>query len=247
MLSFIRTLVVIATASFLSVPILVHAGSFTVGVESQNYLPISNGENGKYTGYACEVLDAFAAKHGHTFTYKPMPVARLLDEFIVQKSVDFKFPDNPQWRTDIKKGTTVTYSNGLISVIDGAMVIPSHLGKPITKLVTVRGFTPFPYLGLIKDKTITLSEVNSTDAVIKMVEAGRVDAGYVGILAAMYTMREIMKKPDIIVYDSSAPHSSSDFMLSTIGRPEVIKQLNEFLVSDKDILSKLKSKFKIIE
>ena len=245
MFSFTRTLLVRAVVSLLIVPIFVFARSFTVGVESQNYLPISNGEDGNYTGYAREVLDTFAAKHGHTFIYKPMPVARLLDEFIVQKSIDFKFPDNPQWRMDIKKGTTVTYSNGIISVTEGAMVTPANLGKPITKLVTVRGFTPFPYLSLIKDKTVTLSEVNTTDAVIKMVEAGRVDAGYLGILAATYTMRETMKKPNVIVYDSSAPHTSSDFVLSTISRPEVIKQLNEFLVNEKNAISKLKFKFKI--
>jgi polar amino acid transport system substrate-binding protein len=52
------------------------------------------GIGGNYAGYARDVLDTFAAQYGHTFSYKPMPVARLWDEYLVQKSVDIKFPDN---------------------------------------------------------------------------------------------------------------------------------------------------------
>ena len=46
----------------------VWAGNFTVGVEGTDYMPISKGDGASYSGYAKDLLDAFAAKYGHTFT-----------------------------------------------------------------------------------------------------------------------------------------------------------------------------------
>ena len=66
------------------------SGEYTIGVEGVDNLPIAKGEGSNYTGYARELLDAFAAKYGHKCNYSPMPVARLMDEFVVKKSLDFK-------------------------------------------------------------------------------------------------------------------------------------------------------------
>jgi len=225
------------------------SGNFSVGVEGHDYLPISKGEGGVYSGYARELLDAFAAKYGHTFTYKPLPVSRLFDEFAVQKSVDFKFPDNAYWAADAKKGIAISYSKGLVLVTEGLLVPPAKKGKitTVTKMATLRGFTPFPYLDQINAKKITVTEVNAADAAINMAEAGRVDGVYLGVLAANHIMAEGMKKPGVLVLDESLPKSSNDFSLSTISHPEVIKQIDEFLVKEKDTVQKLKAKYKIVE
>ncbi len=225
------------------------AGNFSIGVEVTEYLPISRGDGGNYTGYARELLDAFAAKYGHTFTYKPLPVNRLFDEFTVQKSVDFKFPDNAFWAADAKKGLNITYSKGLVLVVEGLMVLPANKGKvsAVSKIATLRGFTPFPYLDQIKAKKITVTEVNTTDAALSMGEAGRVDGVYLGVLAANYTLAEVMKKPGALVFDDKLPNSSNDFSLSSISHPEVVKQMDEFLVKEKDTVTKLKAKYKIVD
>lgn len=225
------------------------AGNFSVGVESNDYLPISKGEGNNYSGYARDFLDAFAAKYGHSFTYKPMPVSRLFDEFAVQKSLDFKFPDNPYWAADAKKGLTVTYSKGVVAVTEGLMVLPANKGKvtSVTKIATLRGFTPFPYLDQIKSKKISVTEVNTADIAIKLGEAGRVDGVYLGTLAANYIMAETLKQPGVLVFDGGLPNSTNDFSLSTLSHPEVIKQLDEFIVKEKDLVAKLKAKHKIVE
>jgi ABC-type amino acid transport substrate-binding protein len=227
----------------------VWSGNFTVGVEATEYLPISKGDGGSYSGYARDLLDAFAAKSGHTFTYKPLPVVRLFDEFVVQKSVDLKFPDNPYWAADAKKGVNIAYSKGLIAVTEGLMVLPANKGKlaNVSKMATLRGFTPFPYLDQIKSKKIALTEVSTADAAISMGEAGRVEGVYLGVLAANYTMAEVMKKPGILVFDDKLPNSTNEFSLSSIGHPELIKQMDDFLVKEKDAVSKLKAKHKIPE
>lgn len=226
------------------------AGNFNVGVEATDYLPISKGDSGVYSGYARDLLDAFAAKYGHKFTYKVFPTARLFDEFAVQKSVDFKFPDNPRWNEEVKKGLPVAYSQGAILVTEGLMVLPANKGKPLAsigKIATMRGFTPWPYLNQISAKKITLNEVNTVEAGITMVEAGRVDGIYVSPIPATYIMNEVLKKPGILVFDDKLPNSKNDFSLSSISHPEVVKQFDEFLTKEKDTVSKLKAKYKIVE
>ena len=78
------------------------SGTYTIGVEATDYMPISKGDDGKYSGYAKELLDTFASKNGHKFTYTPLPVARLIDVFAVKKSLDLKFPDNAYWAKEVK-------------------------------------------------------------------------------------------------------------------------------------------------
>lgn len=226
------------------------AGDFTVGVEGHNYMPISNGEGGDYKGYSRELLDAFAAKAGHKFTYKTLPVARLWDEYLVQKSVDLKYPDNGYWNGDKKKGMTIAYSSGLVNVVEGLMVLPANKGKPIasvSKIAQLRGFTPFPYLDLITSKKITVSEVNEATQALNLAEAGRVDGAYMGKIAANYIVTEVLKKPGMVVFDDSLPNSKSDFSLSSITHPEVVKQMSDFLASEKELVAKLKAKYKIVE
>jgi ABC-type amino acid transport substrate-binding protein len=177
----------------------------------------------------------------------PVPVARLYDEFLVKKSVDFKFPDNSFWAGDAKKGLSVSYSKGLLSVIDGSMVVPANKGKKaaVATLVTVRGFTPFPYLDAIKGGKIKVTEVTSPDQAIKMVQSGQTEAAYLGVVATEYILSDKMKTPGALVFDDKLPSSTNDFVVSTLTHPEVLKQLDEFLVKEKSTVEKIKAKYKI--
>ncbi|GLR12950.1 hypothetical protein GCM10007907_17400 [Chitinimonas prasina] len=244
------TAILIAPAMFALALGQAIAGNYTVGVESNDYLPIYKGEGGNYTGYARDLLDAFAAKHGHQFSYKPMPIARLFDEFAVKKSLDFKFPDNAMWQADIKKGANISYSTGAISVTEGLLVLPPNQGKSLATLksiATLRGFTPWPYMAQIKSKAITVNEANTADAAIKMGISGRVDGVFLNTTSASYIMGEVLKTPGVLVLDDKLPKEKSEFSLSSIAHPEVIKQFNEFLIKEKDTVKKLKAKHRIAE
>lgn len=97
--------------------------------DATDYLPIYKGDGSGYTGYARRLLDSFASKSGHTFTYKALPVARLHIEFAARKTLDLKFPDNPHWSCDVKKDTKIYYSKGTVSVVEGLMLLPTNKGK----------------------------------------------------------------------------------------------------------------------
>ena len=80
-----------------------------------------------------------------------------------------------------------------------------------------------------------------------MCEAGRVDAVYGSAIVSNYIMADMLKKPGILVFDDKLPSTKSDFSLSSIAHPDVIKQFDEFLAKDKDTEAKLKAKYKIVE
>ena len=130
------------------------------------------------------------------------------------------------------------------------MVLPSEKGKSlsnITKIATLRGFTPWPYMDQITSKKIELVEVNYSGAAINIAAAGRVDGVYMGNMMGKYVVDEVLRQKGILVFDESLPTSKSDFSMSTIAHPDVIKQLDEFLVKDKDLVAQLKAKYKIVE
>ena len=58
---------------------------------------------------------------------------------------------------------------------------------------------------------------------------------------------EGMKKPRVLVLDGALPKSSNDFSFSSISHPEIVKQMDEFLLKEKDTVVKLKVKHKIVE
>ena len=242
------TILAVLAACLLSSPAF--SGNYKIGVENTDYMPLYRGDTATYSGYARELLDAFGKKYGHTFSYYPYPMVTLFDEFAIKKSLDFKFPDNPYWVADGKKGIKIIYSKGLVSVTEGLMVLPSEKGKSlsnITKIATLRGFTPWPYMDQITSKKIEVVEVNYSGAAINIAAAGRVDGVYMGRMSGTYVIDEVLRRPGVLVFDDSLPTSKSDFSVSTIAHPDVIKQLDEFLVKDKDLVAQLKAKYKIVE
>ena len=91
-----------------------------VGVEQVDYLPHYGQDNrNQYTGFARELFDAFAQHSGYQLLYKPLPVKRLYRAFLTDLSVDFKYPDHPQWKSALKKSQPPFYSDPVVSYTDG--------------------------------------------------------------------------------------------------------------------------------
>lgn len=225
-------------------------GHFTIGVEAQNYLPVSSGEGAIYSGFARELLDAFAQHSGYTFTYKPLPITHLFEEFLVHQRLDLKFPDNAYWSSDLKRKVQVLYSQGLLSVAEGLLVPPNKTGRSpdvLRKIAITRGFTPFPYLDRIHSQQIKVSELNTAEAGLKLAESGRVDGVYMGKIVANYLLNDVHKTPGALVFDESLPNSCNDFSMSTIHHPEVIAKLDAFLRNERVLVATLKKKHKIVE
>jgi polar amino acid transport system substrate-binding protein len=223
------------------------ADNLVIGVETTQYYPQYQYKNGEYIGYARDVLDLFAKNSGHTFSYKALPIKRLIEAYI-DGEVDLKYPDNAFWSADAKAGKNITYSEPVVQYIDGTLVLPANMGKGVTsmkRLGTIRGFTPFDYFPQIKAGSINVTENNNLDSLLKQLENQRIDGAYFNVAVAYYHLRNVAKTPDAAIFDASLPHTKSAYAISSINRPDIVKQFNQFLTSHAKEIAALKAKYQV--
>ncbi|UTH72758.1 ABC transporter substrate-binding protein [Chromobacterium sp. IIBBL 290-4] len=231
------------------------ANSFVVGVEEIDYYPLHSYANGKFSGYGRELLDAFAKQYGHSFTYTPFPVSRLFHTFLNENSIDFKYPDNPNWQADLKKGKSIFYSDPVINVSEGLLVKPEKVEQlsetSLQTIVTMRGFTPWPIDQTMRKKinngTIRVYQEDSFNKVISLGMTGHYDAVYASPIVINYYLDVIIHQPGALVFDKKLPFESNDFSLSSIRQGEVIKQFNEFLEKNQPLVMELKKKYRLTD
>ncbi|SDP95947.1 substrate-binding periplasmic protein [Ectopseudomonas guguanensis] len=213
-----------------------------VGVELQPYQPYSDVQGGEYRGYARELLDAFAAEYGYQFVYTPLPVRRLLSDFLAGR-VDLKFPDHPQWNADQKAGHAVRYSRPAAPYIDGVLVKPQYLGQGkqrIALLGTQNGFTPWPYLAEIQAGHIKLIQANQIESLLMMAASDRVDAVYLNPRVVTHQLRQMRLAPDALVFDPQLAHVEDHYYLSSIRHPELIEAFDRFLEQRAELVTTLR-------
>ena len=223
------------------------AKNFVIGVESLNYYPIYLGRGNTYTGYARELLDEFGKASGHKFTYKPLPVKRLLSEFLAG-NLDFKYPDNSKWAPNAKQGHAITYSDSTIEYIDGLMMLPANSAVNVNNLKsigTLRGFTPWVYMDDISKGTLKVSETDTLKSLISMTESQRVQGAYINVVVARYYIKNELKKAGLLTFNADMPHARDHFVLSSIKHPEVVKEFNAFLKNNVSLVGKLKDKYQV--
>ena len=219
--------------------------AYVVGVEYIEYLPHYTVKNGEYSGFAREMFDLFCTWAGIRFEYRALPVNRLFSE-LVEKKIDFKYPDNPRWHVDIKKDRGVVYSDIVEEYLAGAVVLPGQKGlgvENVKALGAILGFTPLPFMPYINAGKMTIHPNQHFDSLLKQAILGRLDAVYLDINVASYQLREILQQPDALVFDPGLPYSKSFYSLSTIQHPGMIKRFNRFLVEKKGDINALKLKY----
>lgn len=222
------------------------AETFTIGVELQPYMPYSDVQDGQYQGYGRELLDAFAAHQGYVFVYQPLPVRRLLSDFLNDK-VDFKYPDHPRWNADLKQAHQLYFSQATAPSIDGVLVKPQRLGlgkEGLKRLGTQRGFTPWPYLDDIKAGRILLIQANQIDSLVAMALNDRVDGVYLNPQVIKYRLRNSAEE-NALVFDRSLAYQDDHYLLSSIKHPRVIEQFDAFLTSQAERVQTLKDRYGI--
>ncbi len=192
-----------------------------VGVEEQNYLPGYGWVDGDYKGAAADIITAFAADQGYKITFRALPVRRLFAETL-KGTIDLKFPDNPQWAQDIKKGYTVVYSNPVLDYIDGVVVKADHVGKgwaAFHVLGTVSGFTvPDEWRAKIESGAVRLKENSKLDQLLRQVILERVDGAYVSVIAALYEAENTLHEGKALAFDPGLPYSKGSYMVSSVAR-----------------------------
>ena len=222
------------TISFLLIalllPALANAEDITVGVERIDYAPYYYIDNDEYKGFAQEWLTAFGKRYKHNIRFRPLPIKRLYLS-LFNGEIDFKFPDNQIWAGDTKKGRDVYYSNPVVAYTDGVLRPPAT-NSPLKTLGIVRGFTPWDYLSAINEGAITVREINSLTALIKLCLDQRIDGAYFNINVANHLLASKLNKPNGLAFAKDLPHTSSHYAISTVKHQKILDEMNQFMKED---------------
>jgi ABC-type amino acid transport substrate-binding protein len=215
------------------------AREIVVGVEAIDYWPAYAARDGQYEGAAREIIDAFAQARGHTVLYRPFPINRLLAE-LMRGGVDAKFPDNPGWQADKRKGVAIVYSKPVMSYIDGTLVLPELADMDVdgvTSLGTLSGFTPFGWLDRIQAGKVAVRENPSFDQLLRQARAGRIDAIYVNVAVALNASERVLGAQGALVFTRKLPFSADSYRLSSVKSPEIIAEFDDWMARNAKLVS----------
>ncbi len=216
--------------------------TYVVGVEDLDYFPLY--AFGKRESFSEELLNAFAKDAGITFEYKPLAINRLYHEFLDDKLVDFKFPDNAFWGGDKKEGISIAYSSPAVPFTDGVLVPKANINKGITSIKTLgmpTGFTPKEYSDLAAAGNLKLKRHYQMDRLAKDVLLGKTQGFYSNVVVAQHLVDT--QFDSAMAFDKSLPHTEGHYHLSTIKHADIIDKFNAFLAANPDLLKALSDKY----
>lgn len=220
-----------------------------IGVENQPYLPIHAFDRGQYLGFARELLDAWAKARGYQVEYVALPVPRLYAAFFAGR-VDFKFPDNPNWKRTSRTGKKLVYSEPVLAFVDGTCVLPQRRQRGVESvkvLGTLGGFTPWAWRDRIQAGQTLLSENYDLQALTQQALAGRVDGIYASVAVINHQLNHVLKRPGALLFDPSLPHSRDHYYLSSLKRPDLIRDFNAWMRNNRAWIDQLKARHEVEE
>lgn len=217
------------------------AARYVVGVENIDYRPYQSGHTGVFEGFGRELLDAFAEAEHFDLDYLPLPPSRLLPS-LLRGQIDFKYPDDPAWAAARREGHEIRYSNPIVGYVDGTLVLPRYLGRPVNEiraLGTVVGFTPIAWLSRLRRGQVSLLENASFAALFQQVTNRRVDAAYANVAVVRDQSMRLFGRPDALRFDPDLPSVRGEYRLSTLRHAEVIDRLDAWMRAESELVARL--------
>lgn len=224
------------------------AQTYVVGVENLSFPPhYSTDAQGRYQGFARDVLDLFAATNGITLEYRPMPVDALLPA-LLDGVVDFKYPDSPVWSAEQKAGRSLRYSQPVTQYVDGVLVAPERAGQGVgtlKRLALVEGWTPRGYESQIQSGQIAVTPSADLRQMIHGALKKDADGAYFNVVVATYYLDNLRARPGALVFDPDLPHTRGTYHLSTLKHAELVAQFDRFLAEHANEVAALKTKYAV--
>ena len=225
---------------------LAQAEQYIIGAQNIEYFPHYDFTSNVDKGVGWAILEAFSDASGHEFVYLDMPVRRLQIE-LNKGNVDFVYPDNPRWNSE---GTTLcekTFSKPVAHTLSGTLIRSEDIGKGlnfIKKLAIPQGFTPVKWQKRIDDNLLSVVPIEETYNALSLLQHKEVDAVDVEYHVGKYFTQSYPQLGPFSV-DVTLPFIDVPFLLSTLRHPEIIKELNLFLVNNPRLISDIYEKYDI--
>lgn len=224
---------------------------YVIGVEAVSYSPLFDFSSGDTSrpSYSKALLSRFFEHKGYKFKLLPLPIKRF-DKWYVEEAIDFKFPDNVRWRKGISLKLDITYSEPAMHLVAGTYVLKKNehlVRKDIKSLATIFGFYPTLWYDRLTAGTLSLQEEHSPYGVVKHLLHGNVDAINIDYNVIRKHLKLQGASENSVVLSELVHHEPYAYHLSSIKYPEIIKEFNDFLTDNPDVIKSLKKKFNIIE
>lgn len=221
---------------------------YRVGVEEVDYYPIYSAvpPDHHYRGYARDLLDLFATRENLRLVYVALPVRRLSHAYR-NGQLDLVFPDNPRWDVELKPAN-VRYSQSVLRFQDAMLVLPKRLGQPrerFRKLGFIRGFTPWKFQDDIVAGRVQIHEAPNPEGLIRMTLAGYIDAANMARQVAHFHLKRLGHPDSLVVEPTLLPLRDSDYHLSSIRHPQLIRRFDAFLLRERQAVQALKNKYEL--
>ncbi|NQZ83318.1 MAG: hypothetical protein HRT52_20130 [Colwellia sp.] len=220
---------------------------YTIGVENIDYYPhyaFGHREN----SFTKELLESFFSQESIEIKFVPLPLRRF-NQWYIKDKIDFKYPDNKDWRAGESSQLDIYYSETVISSVGGSIVLNDNAkydADNIQRLGTINGFYPTLWIKKIKSNKVQLIEDNNVISVIKLVTRGMVDAINLDYSVVNFHLNEMQNEKQLIMVES-LPHRETKFHLSTIKHKALLKKFNVFLDNNQEYIQHLKDKFGFID
>lgn len=207
------------------------AKTVVIGLESTYYPPRYYLEEGKPAGIDVERLTQAFKALGYDIDWKVKPVNELY-QALWKGEIDFKFPDNPEWKYEAKQGKEVLYSAAVQSDTDGLFVLPKYANRSLEKIKkvgTLRGFTVVSLEHSVRAGKIQVLEYDDTSALMQAAIQGKIDGAYLSKGVGNYYLSKILRVPNALVFDASLPTAENPYYLSSLKKGKLLSKLNEWM------------------
>lgn len=222
------------------------AEKFVIGAQRLDYFPHYDFTSPRDKGVAWAILEAFSKYSGHELVYLSLPVKRLQIE-LQKGNIDFVFPDNPRWDNGIQATKKKVFSDPLVHTLTGSFLTEEKRNKNISSIKTIalpKGFTPVKWKQRINSNLVKVIEVNDVYEGLQLVNQGKADAIDLEYHVVDYFVKRYPQLAGIEL-DITLPYKDVPFQLSTVNQPEVIAQLNQFLIEHASEVSQIVNSYQI--
>ncbi len=222
------------------------ADKFVIGAQRLDYFPHYDFTSSRDRGVAWAILEAFSKYSGHELVYLSLPVKRLQIE-LQKGNIDFVFPDNPRWDNGIQATQKKVFSEPLVHTLTGSFLTEEKRGHTISSIKTLavpKGFTPVKWKQRINSNLVKVIEVDDVYEGLQLVNQGKADAIDLEYHVVDYFVKRYPQLAGIEL-DITLPYKDVPFQLSTVNQPEVIAQLNQFLIEHASEVSQIVKSYQI--
>lgn len=222
---------------------------YVIGVQGVDYSPHYNFIDVGQPNFFGKFIDWISLKTGCQFTVRVLPIKRLKSEYEHKNSIDFIYPDNPNWHDkDSHTSNKRSFSSPIAIALGGTIVTEDNENMTISEfrsLAFPRGFTPVAWYAYQEQYPITFTETVNAVSALKMVTTNRVDGADIEFNVAQHLIHKNNLGP--LVLAKELPFTPTSFYLSTLTEHEMLAELTTLINRNQKEIIQLKSSLNIIE